>query len=48
VAVLISAATLPVAGSLPWWLGPLTSGLVAMKRAPLSISRIALVIASKE
>ena len=48
VAVLISAATEPVAGSLPWWLGPLVSGLVAMKRAPSSISRMARVIASKE
>ena len=34
VAVLISAATEPVAGSEPLWLGPLTSGLVAMNRAP--------------
>jgi len=36
VAVLMSAATLPVAGSVPWWLGPLGSGLLAMKRAPLA------------
>ena len=48
VAVLISAATEPVAGRVPCWLGPLTSGLVAMNRAPASISRIALVMASKE
>ena len=47
-AVLISAATEPVAGSVPSGLGPLGSGLVAMKRAPPSISRIARVIASKE
>ena len=47
-ALLIRAATLPVAGSVPWWLGPLRSGLVAMNRAPFSISRIALVIASNE
>ena len=47
-AVLISAATDPVAGSSPAALGPLGSGLVAMKRAPPMISRIALVIASKE
>ena len=48
VAVLIRAATEPVAGSLPWWLGPLTSGLVAMKRAPASMRRMARVIDSKE
>ena len=47
-AVLISAATEPVAGSIPWALGPLGSGLVAMKRAPPLISRIARVMASKE
>ena len=28
--------------------GPVTSGLVAMKRAPFSISRMALVMASNE
>ena len=48
VAVLMSAATDPVAGSVPWWLGPLGSGLVAMNRAPPSTSRIARVIASNE
>ena len=48
VAVLIRAATEPVAGSVPCTLGPLESGLVAMNRAPASISRIARVIASKE
>ena len=47
-AVLISAATEPVAGSLPWWLGPLASGLVAMNRAPPSISLMARVIDSNE
>ena len=41
VAVLMSAATEPQAGSRPWWLGPLTSGLVARNRAPASMSRIA-------
>ena len=48
VAALISAATEPVAGSVPCGLGPLGSGLVAMNRAPPSISRIARVIASNE
>ena len=48
VALVISAATEPVAGSGPSGLGPVTSGLVAMKRAPLATSRIAWVIASKE
>ena len=48
VAALISAATEPVAGSEPAGDGPDTSGLVAMNRAPASISRIARVIASKE
>ena len=48
VAAEISAATEPVAGSVPWTLGPETSGLVAMNRAPPSISRIARVIASNE
>ena len=48
VAVLISAATEPVAGSEPAGEGPETSGLVAMNRAPASISRIARVIASNE
>jgi hypothetical protein len=38
----------PVAGIAPCWLGPETSGLVAMNRAPSSISRMAVVIASKE
>ncbi len=44
---LISAATDPVAGSGPSAEGPVTSGLVAMKRAPRSTSRIACVIRSK-
>ena len=44
----ISAATDPVAGSGPSDEGPVASGLVAMNRAPRSISRMALVIASKE
>ena len=44
----IRAATEPVAGSEPSGDGPVTSGLVAMKRAPFSISRMALVIASNE
>ena len=48
VAVLISAATDPVAGRVPWLLGPLGSGLVAMNRAPPSTRRIARVIASNE
>ena len=38
----------PVAGSGPSMLGPVASGLVTMNRAPLAMSRIALVIASKE
>ena len=46
--MLISAATEPVAGMRPWWLGPLGSGLVAMNRAPASISRMARVIDSNE
>jgi hypothetical protein len=45
---LINGATDPVAGSGPSGEGPVASGLVAMKRAPRSISRIALVIASNE
>ena len=48
VAFVIIAATEPVAGSGPSSDGPVTSGLVAMNRAPFSISRIARVIASKE
>ncbi len=43
----ISAATEPVAGSGPSTDGPVASGLVAMKRAPVSISRMAWVIRSK-
>ena len=43
----ISAATAPVAGSDPVGEGPIGSGLVAMKRAPPSIRRMALVISSK-
>ena len=45
---MISAATEPVAGSEPSGDGPVTSGFVAMNRAPRSISRIAIVIASNE
>jgi hypothetical protein len=48
VALVIIAATDPVAGSGPSGEGPVTSGLVAMKRAPLPTSRIARVIASNE
>ena len=40
---LMSAATEPVAGSDPSADGPVGSGLVAMKRAPASIRRIARV-----
>jgi hypothetical protein len=46
VAAVIRAATAPVAGCRPAGDGPVGSGLVAMNRAPASISRIALVIAS--
>jgi hypothetical protein len=48
VARLISAATEPVAGSGPSAVGPVASGLVAMKRAPSPIRRIARVIRSNE
>ncbi len=48
VAALMRAATEPVAGSEPAGEGPDTSGLVAMNRAPPSMSRIARVMASKE
>ena len=48
VALVTMAATDPVAGSGPSADGPVTSGLVAMNRAPARMSRIALVIASKE
>ena len=47
VARLMSAATEPVAGSDPVGLGPVGSGLVAMNRAPPSMSRIACVMRSK-
>ena len=47
VARLISAATDPVAGSGPSGVGPVASGLVAMKRAPETISLIACAIRSK-
>ena len=47
-ALVIIAATEPVAGSGPSADGPVTSGLVAMNRAPSPISRIALVIDSNE
>ena len=48
VAAEIIAATAPVAGRSPSAEGPVTSGLVAMNRAPPWISRIACVIASNE
>jgi hypothetical protein len=48
VARLISAATDPVAGSAPSGDGPVGSGLVAMKRAPASTSRMARVSRSNE
>jgi hypothetical protein len=48
VAVLMSAATAPVAGRGPSAEGPVTSGLVMMKRDPALMSRMARVIASKE
>ena len=44
----MSAATEPVAGSEPSADGPVGSGLVAMKRAPASISRIARVSCENE
>jgi hypothetical protein len=44
----MSAATEPVAGVGPSGLGPVASGFVAMKRAPLTISRIASVMRSNE
>ncbi len=47
VALEIIAATEPAAGSAPSLDGPVASGLVQMNRAPASIRRIALVIASK-
>ena len=47
VALLISAATDPVAGSGPSGVGPVASGFVAMKRAPSAMSRIACVMRSK-
>ena len=47
-AALIIAATAPVAGRSPSGDGPVTSGLVAMNRAPPWISRMAWVIASNE
>ena len=43
----MSAATEPVAGSGPAALGPVGSGLVAMKRAPAEIRRMPRVIRSK-
>ena len=48
VALVISAATAPVAGRMPSTEGPLESGLVAMKLAPASTSRMAVVMAPKE
>ena len=48
VAVVISAATEPVAGRVPSGEGPDASGLVAMNLAPPSMSRIAWVIAENE
>ena len=47
VALEIIAATEPAAGSAPSADGPVGSGLVQMNRAPLSINRTAVVIASK-
>ena len=44
----MSSATAPHAGRDPSGEGPVGSGLVAMKREPPSMSRIALVMASKE
>src|SRR3954464_14386388 len=44
----IRAAPEPVAGVGPSGLGPVGSGLVAMKREPLTISRIASVMRSSE
>ena len=43
----MSAATEPVAGSGPFGLGPVGSGLVAMKRAPRLMSWIAFAMRSK-
>jgi hypothetical protein len=48
VALVIMAATEPVAGIGPSADGPVTSGLVAMNRAPPRIKRMALVIAVNE
>jgi hypothetical protein len=48
VARVIRAATEPVAGRGPLGDGPVGSGLVAMKRAPPAIRRIAWVMRSKE
>ena len=47
VAALINAATAPVAGTIPPSPGPITSGLVAMKRAPAVTNRMARVMRSK-
>ena len=47
VARLINALTAPVAGSGPSMLGPVGSGLVAMKREPVLTRRTALVMLSK-
>ena len=48
IAFVMSAVIAPVAGSTPSTEGPVASGLVAMKRAPAAMKRIALVIASNE
>ena len=48
VALVIRAAMAPVAGIGPSLDGPVASGLVAMKRAPARIRRMAMVMASKE
>jgi hypothetical protein len=48
VALVISAATEPVAGRAPSGEGPVLSGLVAMNRAPALMSRIAFVSASNQ
>ena len=47
VAFSMRAAIDPVAGTMPDSVGPVASGLVAIKRAPPIIRRIALVTSSK-
>ena len=48
IAFVMSAQIAPVAGRTPSADGPVASGLVAMKRAPPAMKRIAFVIASNE